>query len=180
MERWKKMKGYEGLYKVSDYGNIYSVRYNKVMKPYKDKLGYNSVHLYKDGKRKRMKCSILVASHFVSNPENKKIVHHKDYNTSNDYYKNLKWVTHSENIQDAYDNDKISRDKSYLHKPIYCIELDMEFESIVACASYLVDNGLSKSANKWNCHHSIHRVLRGTRKSYLGLTFGYIGGDTDA
>ena len=56
-ETWKDVRGYEGLYQVSDMGNVRSLNYNhtglpKILKPGKDELGYLRVNLCKDGERK--------------------------------------------------------------------------------------------------------------------------------
>ena len=53
---WKDVVGYEGLYQVSDIGNVRSLKYNntsktKYMKIYTEKTGYQRVCLSKDGKK---------------------------------------------------------------------------------------------------------------------------------
>ena len=69
-EVWKDVAGYEGLYKVSDKGNIYSVERKdsrgqkcggRTLKPRYDKDDYLRVTLYKDGKEKKKVIHRLVA-----------------------------------------------------------------------------------------------------------------------
>lgn len=40
IEIWKDVKGFEGLYQVSNYGRVYSKITNKIMKPKIEKDGY--------------------------------------------------------------------------------------------------------------------------------------------
>ena len=102
-EIWKDIEGYEGLYQVSNLGDVRSLKYaggNKV-KPLKqdnDGNGYKQVILYKDGKRKNCKVHRLVAMAFISNPNNYKEVNHKDENPSNNNVNNLEWCTNEYNV----------------------------------------------------------------------------------
>ena len=63
------VKGYEGLYDIDTFGNIYTVKYNKPLKPY-IKNGYLAVNLYKDKKCKHYYIHRLVASTFLNNDKN--------------------------------------------------------------------------------------------------------------
>ena len=66
-EVWKKVKGFEGYYMVSNLGRVKSLKRiikrgdvsqtinEKILKQYKDKDGYYSVRLNKDGKGKTFK-----------------------------------------------------------------------------------------------------------------------------
>lgn len=49
-EIWKDIEGYEGLYQVSNLGNVYSLISNKILKTRKNRGGYVVVNLYKDRK----------------------------------------------------------------------------------------------------------------------------------
>lgn len=95
-EIWKDIEGYEGLYKISSFGNVFSVKTNRLMLC-KVHRGYKNLYLNINKQRKFFKISRLVAQHFIPNPENKKLVDHIDRNKSNDHVSNLRWATSSEN-----------------------------------------------------------------------------------
>lgn len=90
VEEWKPIKGLENYYKVSDTGKVFSLRTNKLMKPFSSRFGYRRVTLQVgDGKVKRS-IHRLVAEAFIPNPENKPQVHHLDNDPSNNHKDNLK------------------------------------------------------------------------------------------
>ena len=98
---WIDIKGYEGLYKLSDTGEILSLHKNIIIKPWITNKGYYCVDLSKDGVRKHYLLHRLMAEHFVPNPYNKPIVLHKDNNKLNILPSNLEWGTYSENNAQA-------------------------------------------------------------------------------
>lgn len=113
-EVWVDVKGYEGLYKISNWGNLKSYERTfdafgapgrTLTYPEKDmalKVYSGSRYYYttlsKNGKKHRVKIHRLVASHFVENPDHKPFVDHDDTNTFNNYFGNLKWATAKENM----------------------------------------------------------------------------------
>lgn len=101
MERWADIRGYEGYYEISDLGRVFSVRRNILMKT-KILKGYCFVELNVDCKAKLCTVHRLVCKAFVVNHENKPEINHKDGNKGNNYYKNLEFVTSSENKLHAY------------------------------------------------------------------------------
>ena len=94
---WLDIVGYENLYRISDSGEVFSVRTNKILKPSIGRDGYSKVILSVNNKRKTFRVNRLVATAFVDNLENKPIVNHIDGNKLNNCSNNLEWVTEREN-----------------------------------------------------------------------------------
>jgi len=116
-EIWRDIEGFEGSYKISNYGQVKSLsRYILFKTGYiKDhKGGMLKFNVNKDGYCRICLRGIkgdthlfihrLVANAFILNPENKPFVNHKDFNPSNNEVSNLEWVTHQENILHARNN----------------------------------------------------------------------------
>ena len=114
-EIWKDIKGYEGLYQVSNFGRVKSFNYlhhkglTRILKTSysKSEDRYPNVILTKDGKQKTLLVHRLVAETFLPNPNNLPCVNHKDETRTNNFagtpendYKdgNLEWCTHEYNI----------------------------------------------------------------------------------
>lgn len=97
----KDIIGYEGIYQIDEYGNVYKASDFKLMSPYISNKGYKIIDLYKDGIRSKFLVHRLVAIHFVPNPNNYPIVLHKDNVKLNTHYSNLIWGTYSQNTIQA-------------------------------------------------------------------------------
>lgn len=101
------VRGYEGLYLVTDEGQVLSVPKNGKMgmqvKLYDTSRGYLQVHLHKNGEYKTLLVHRVVAECFCPNPELKPEVNHIDGNRSNNRASNLEWCTKSENERHKYD-----------------------------------------------------------------------------
>lgn len=102
---WKSIKGYEGLYEISDSGEIKSLKYygsdkSHLLKPCKNpQTGYMQVVLTKGKKHKTKIIHRMVAEHFLENPNEEKCVNHKDENKENNKVENLEWCSYSYNNQ---------------------------------------------------------------------------------
>ncbi len=91
-EEWKQIKGYEGLYEVSNLGRIRNAA-GHIMKPQDETGGYFAIGLTKNKKFSRHRIHRLVAEAFVPNPDSLPIVNHKDEDRKNNRADNLEWCT---------------------------------------------------------------------------------------
>ena len=108
-EIWKDIKGYEGLYQVSNLGNVKSLDHissdghlykGKMLNPKGNKLGYKRIHVSKYGKAEWLSVHRLVAEAFIRKPCSEyDIVNHLDNNPSNNRASNLEWTTYKGNMQ---------------------------------------------------------------------------------
>jgi hypothetical protein len=101
-EIWRDIPGYEGLYQVSNLGNVRSLNYRrsgyaKNLLPRFDGNGYRIVSLSREGKAKNAEIHRLVAIAFIPNPHNLPVVNHKDETRTNDCVDNLEWCTQQYN-----------------------------------------------------------------------------------
>lgn len=103
-EIWKDIKGFEGLYQISNKGNIrgFSFLKNKkpmVLKKSDNGKGYDIVQLHKGKTRKNFYVHRLVAEHFIKPIPAGYVVNHLDYNKKNNSVENLEIVTQKQNIE---------------------------------------------------------------------------------
>ena len=104
-EVWKPIKGYEGLYEVSNLGNVKSLprkstcKNERILKPCVDLKGYLEVVLSKNSKHKTYRIHRLVADTFIPNINNQPMVNHKDENKMNNQVSNLEWCDNKHNIR---------------------------------------------------------------------------------
>ena len=114
-EIWKDIKGYEGLYQVSNLGRVRNIKYRRLLK-YGYVGEYNRVTLYSDSKPDYRMVHRLVAESFIDNPNNYPIVNHKDENKSNNVVSNLEWCTMAYNLN--YGNCQIKKSLSMIGKNV--------------------------------------------------------------
>lgn len=137
----KDIKNYEGLYAVTEDGQVYSYNSKKFLKSAPNKGGYCVVNLYKDKKIKNVYVHRLVAEAYLDNPNSLPEVNHIDENKSNNCISNLEWCdstynkSHGTRVQRIHEKNKeLIRTGKYApfgHKArkVYCVELDRTFDS---------------------------------------------------
>lgn len=117
---WKDVPGYEGIYMVSDNGQVKSLARTRLSKrggicpvPERiltqktDKDGYKEVALTRNAHTRYHRVHRLVALAFIPNPHNFPVINHKDENPANNHVSNLEWCSISYNT--SYSNYRISR-----------------------------------------------------------------------
>lgn len=122
MEIWKDIKNYEGIYQVSNYGNVkrldkivktknnfYQLK-ERLLKPCKNSGGYLWVKLTKDKKEKSFAVHRLVLCNFIKHSD--LVVNHKDSNKLNNNIDNLEFVTQRQNVH-HYENTQ-KRSSKYI------------------------------------------------------------------
>lgn len=115
VKTWKDIPGYEGLYRISTSGEIYSYPRkgnfgrDHFLKFRVDKGGYLRVLLSKNSKSKEMLVHRLVAKAFLPNPHNLPEVNHKDENTKNNNVSNLEWCTSKYNSNYGTRNKRMAK-----------------------------------------------------------------------
>lgn len=140
-EIWEPISGYEGLYEVSNLGNVRSVDRvvissrqvnrrlkGKLLSPSINNRGYQYVNLVKGGRSKSVTIHKLVALAFIPNPKDKPCIDHINAIRTDNRSENLRWCSHRENqnFPIATSKRKVTRVNMYTKKG----EFVKQFKSI--------------------------------------------------
>lgn len=167
MEVWKDIKGYEGIYQVSNYSRVRSFRKgtDRIMAQTSGTWGYLVVNIDKTPKLVHR----LVAEAFIPNPENKIEVNHINGDKFDNLISNLEWATPSENIRHAiatglnkYTADKMRKVRQFDREGRFIAE----YPSINEAARIV--------SGREGQHTNLRKVCEGKRKSFQGYYWTYV------
>ena len=179
-ELYAPIKGFEGLYEVSTWGNVRSLdrwivfkngkKYffkGKILKNRKYNTGYLMIVLYKNGKVKTYSLHRLVAEAFIPNPDNLPCVNHKDEDKTNNYPYNLEWCTVKYNNNYGTRNERAAKANTNgkRSKKVYQYNKKGNLIKIWVSASETGRNG-------FNLSHIVE-CCNGNRKTHKGYIWSY-------
>lgn len=155
-EQWRPIKGFEGLYEVSDLGRVKSVSRviargdvrqtvnERILSPKLSKKGYLIVGLHRCAKTQHKYVHRLVAEAFLEVPNSECEVNHKDEDKTNNRLDNLEWCSHTANVN--HGTGRCRHDRA-LARPCSCYTENGQFirtyESITEAAR---EFGVGKSS----------------------------------
>lgn len=174
-EIWKEIKGYEGIYEISSYGNIRSIdRYiyykngrkqfykGCLLSPVIGKRGYVIANLNKNNKGNKVPIHRLVAKAFIPNPNNLSEVNHKDEDKTNNKVENLEWCDRKYNMNYGTLLERAVANKS---KGVCQYDLQGNLIKEWSSATEAGRNGYSRSV--------ISDCIRGKCKTHKGYVWRY-------
>ena len=178
-EIWKDVKGYEGLYKISNHGEVWSERKQGLLKKGKCATGYYSVSLAKNKKQKTFTIHRLVAIHFIDNPLKKPCVNHMDESRTNNHYSNLEWCTYKENNNWGTGNERRKETRKHSSKWKEYVEKNNK-ETSKPIIGINIDNGeviefssISEAGRNGYTRGNIQMCLNGKRSKHKGYKWFY-------
>lgn len=190
-EVWKDITGFEGLYQISNKGNVRSLPrvqtdkngmpkfyQGKAIKPQPNSRGYLRVVLKMPGKSSVRFVHRLVAEHFVCNskPEEYTIVNHLDNNFRNNECSNLEWTTHLGNTQHAKKQGRLARTSEWLANQRKSLE---KYDRAVIGYDHLTGKtyvefpSIHEAARNGYTASSICKCCQGKRGLHKGLAWMY-------
>lgn len=104
---WNDVPEYEHLYEVSNDGEIRNKKTKRILRS-SLRVGYPSISLSKNNKKKTCNIHRIVAKTFIDNSENLPIVNHKNGNKTDNRVCNLEWVSSKQNVVHAL-NEKLTK-----------------------------------------------------------------------
>lgn len=179
MEIWKDIKGYKGLYQISNLGRVKSLsrkvrqRYGyrkikeSIMAASEKENGYLVVRLSNKGQHKMFYIHRLVGIYFVPNPHNKPDINHKKSNKKDNRWFRLEWATKSENLIHSF--------KSGTHKPMtgrISPAAKLTDRKVMNIKTRYAKGGVSmrKLADEYGVHHAIiNGIIQGKRWPHIKL-----------
>src|ERR1035437_48694 len=169
-ELFKDVSGYDGLYKVSNFGRILSVGdgcnlIDKILKARVNKMGYLQLVIRKYHVEKTFLAHRLIALAFIPNPQNLPQVNHIDGVKTNNHISILEWVSSSGNKIHALKLGLINVPKGEKHwaaklSDVQIAEIKQKYKWYVYTSTML--------AKEYNTTRSnISQIINNQRRNYL-------------
>lgn len=160
-EKWKEIQNYEGLYSISNLGNVKNSK-GVILKPNITPKGYFRIQLYKNNKTKNYMVHRLVANAFIIKKDGKNQINHKNGIKTDNTISNLEWVTNSENQKHAYE---LGLKKPKVKHLVFCESLNIKTRGIDKMVEALKEKGYNANSG------AIFNCINGKYKTHLGLIF---------
>lgn len=166
-EVWKPIPNFPG-YEVSSFGRVMSYRRKTpvIMKQTLNQENYCQVLLIQNNKPKLCRVHRLVAITFIPNPKNYPIVLHKDNNRTNNYIKNLKWGTQSDNISQCVREGR----NRHNTKPNLVIKKKVSWVLKSPTGELVVVNNLKKFIRQQGMSVRLYQLTKNNIPEYKGWT----------
>lgn len=188
-EVWRPIKGYEGLYEVSNKGNVRSVdRYvmngnrccllkGKPRKTHLISTGYLMADLYKNSQRTHYLVHRLVADAFIPNPNNLPCIDHINTIKTDNRVENLRWCSNKENMNNPLTREHINikiRSEEVQEKRLATIRKNQSYHCEIP-VYYLDEDGskrsfksMAEAQRQTNVHHSCISLSINKKRPILG------------
>lgn len=167
-EIFKDIEGYNGLYQISNFGNVKSFnckmyKQGFIMKQSLNHKGYKIAYFIKNRKKKTISVHRLVALNFIDNPSNKPQVNHINGVKHDNHYSNLEWSTNSENMKHAF----------LIGLKVFSEKRRMQMNKKVLDANAgIIYNSAKEASTILNIRYqSLCEQLNGTRKNLTNLKY---------
>ena len=175
-EEWRDIRGYEGYYQVSNFGNVRGIARRgcsgKVLKPSLSTTGYPFVVLSVGCEAKSRKIHRLVAEAFVPNPDGLPEVNHINGDKEDFRIENLEWVTHKENLQHA------ARTGLWRPRESQKASAELKKKAVVRSDGALFASLHDAAKESGTCAGNVCKVLKGIRPRAGGYSFSYYEEET--
>ena len=172
-EIWKDVVGYEGLYQVSNLGNVKSLNWRghgvcKNLTPKLQNSGRYAVQLAQGGKTKYFLIHRIVATAFIPNPHGFNEINHIDENPLNNCASNLEWCDHLYNVRSYFKNHPDHRRQKGKRINLKVEQLTLNGEVV-----RLWENSRTIFTQTGMSDWSISECCRGKRKTAYGYKWRY-------